>query len=104
MKKALEKRVMKRLIERQGQNVKRYFSCLPPTLELQFRKSSLMFEKAMFALTESQLTEAELREAELRHLSLFQEAKLKGKFCEIDPERVLEDEGWRSFFLHSNIY
>ena len=106
----LAKRVSKRFEETRAYDDDRYLSCLPPSLKARFLNASQAFERDL---------EKEMRRFghpaggdngegggldrnETLHAIAFERAVRSGKFCEIDPEKVLKDKTWVDFFAKNN--
>jgi hypothetical protein len=76
------------------------FSCLPRAVEAQFLNASLSFERAILSELHRHTNmpqKIEMHQNMSDHISLFHQAKVKGKYCEIDPAKVLMDDSWRKF-------
>jgi hypothetical protein len=85
-----------RLLQLEGWDATaQFYTCLPAHLEEKFLYASLSFELEMYALQGTRLSEKELALVKMKHVGMFEKAKAKHKYCEIVPERVLEDEKWR---------
>jgi hypothetical protein len=69
-------------------------TCLDPAMEEAFLLASIGFEQELFSL-QGRKTPAERAEARTKHRQLFERQKQKGKFCELDPAKVLRNETWR---------
>lgn len=83
--------------EEEKESLDKLFSCLPRAVEAQFLNASLTFERAVTSELHRHMPKIEMHQNMSDHMSLFHQAKAKGKYCEIDPAKVLMDESWRKF-------
>jgi len=82
-----------------------YFVCISPSLEERLLQTSLRFMERVLSLpgafdsggTAAQepgrvaLSDAEWDDARAKHNRLFAKNKAMGKYCDVDPQRVLDD-------------
>jgi hypothetical protein len=101
-KKKLVKEIVKYLKETQISTDIDYLQCLPEPLEAQFLNASLTFERDLMADAHRLNPSNGFYQNETDHISLFQTAIAKRKFCEIDPAEVLKNESWVQFFSRNN--
>lgn len=84
----------------------KYFDCISPSLEERLLKTSLYFMERVYnttRLTGSDasgqpmiLSGAEWETARAKHDRLFAKNKAEGKYCDVNPQRVLDDPRLRS--------
>jgi hypothetical protein len=79
-----------------------FMKCLPNALEARLKNFSISGEEEVIRLTSqdespqhSPFPSVDI--AKSNHVELYKKASVAKKFCQIDPEKILENEGWVSF-------
>ncbi|KAG7339492.1 hypothetical protein IV203_034488 [Nitzschia inconspicua] len=96
-KPAVVKLIEQRIQETQLNTDTKFLSCPSPSLEERFWNASVTFEREILALSHPDWTQDKLTEAQNAHRVMFETSISEGKFCEIDPLVVLQDEKWVEF-------
>eukprot|EP00978_Attheya_sp_CCMP212_P031220 scaffold117312_cov39-Attheya_sp.AAC.3 len=79
-----------------------FMKCLPNALEARLKNFSISGEEEVIRLTSqdespqpSPFPSVDI--AKLNHVGLYKKASVAEKFCQIDPEKILENEEWVYF-------
>eukprot|EP00934_Nitzschia_sp_Nitz4_P006252 Nitzschia sp. Nitz4//scaffold34_size148208//69794//71323//NITZ4_002980-RA/size148208-processed-gene-0.44-mRNA-1//-1//CDS//3329548795//6242//frame0 len=70
-------------------------ACLPESLANQFANASMTFHEKYLKLANPNIKRDAMDIALQEHMSKFEEAQAKGKFCQIDPVLALSDDSLR---------
>mmetsp|Transcript_68003 Transcript_68003/g.76133 ORF Transcript_68003/g.76133 Transcript_68003/m.76133 type:complete len:462 (+) Transcript_68003:83-1468(+) len=94
-KEVIVEKVKKRLLETGINNgsQSKFFVCPSQSLQARFLNMSITYENEMLAINHPN-TEKNAKDA---HISMYLRAEAEGRFCEIDPQTILKDEGWVNF-------
>lgn len=79
---------------------KQFFKCLTPKERDRFLRASMLFEERFYAVQKVLPPDG----WKLEHEKLFGDAVRQNKFCEVDPQLILQDKEWQKFFSEQPIF
>jgi hypothetical protein len=96
-KPSVVERIEEKIAETRVDTNPKFLSCPSSSLEERFFNASLTFELEMLAIHHPYMPPARLKEAQNTHRNMFDASKAGWKFCEINPQVVLQDKAWQTF-------
>ena len=91
--------VKKRIIESGIKNTahSKFFVCPSSSLQARFLNVSILYENDMLTINNPNMSVKMYDNAKDEHISLYQKTDAERRFCEINAELVLKDQGWIEF-------